>query len=83
MRWLERILGRKYGGSTGTNLFGALTLAEEMMVTGQQGSIVTLICDSGERYLGSYYEDDGLSGQGLDLAPYLGAIEAFAGGGME
>lgn len=46
--WLEKILGRKAGASTGTNLYGALQLACEMKRRGEQGSIVTLLCDSGE-----------------------------------
>ena len=53
--WLEHILGRKVGPSTGTNLFGALQLAVEMKKRNQTGSIVTLLCDSGERYLDSYH----------------------------
>lgn len=78
MRWLEGVLGRKCGASTGTNLFGALTLAEEMIARDERGSIVTLICDSGERYLGSYYDDGWLVEQELDLSPYLAALEVFA-----
>ncbi|HGP6170006.1 TPA: PLP-dependent cysteine synthase family protein, partial [Vibrio cholerae O1] len=56
--WLEKILGRKAGASTGTNLYGALQLACEMKRRGEQGSIVTLLCDSGERYLDTYYNSE-------------------------
>ncbi len=49
--WLEKILGRKAGASTGTNLYGALQLACEMKRRGEQGSIVTLLCDSGARFV--------------------------------
>jgi cysteine synthase len=80
MRWLERTLGRKCGASTGTNLFGALKLAEEMIAAGRNGSIVTLICDPGERYLSTYYNDDWVRAQGLDLEPHLSALEAFTVG---
>lgn len=55
IHWLESILGRKVGASTGTNLWGALTLAAQMRERGEAGSIVTLLCDSGERYLDTYY----------------------------
>jgi cysteine synthase A len=55
MLWLGTIIGRKAGPSTGTNLWVALCIAEDMMKTGQSGSIVTLMCDSGERYLDTYY----------------------------
>lgn len=54
--WLEKLIGRKAGASTGTNLWGALHVAKDMMERGQQGSIVTLMCDSGERYLDTYYD---------------------------
>lgn len=55
MQWLECLIGRKTGASTGTNLYGALQLATRMQAEGQKGSIVTLICDAGERYLDTYY----------------------------
>ncbi|GGP76716.1 PLP-dependent cysteine synthase family protein [Shewanella ulleungensis] len=53
--WLEQLIGRKTGASTGTNLYGALLLATQMRQDGKTGSIVTLICDAGERYLDTYY----------------------------
>ncbi|WP_137227020.1 PLP-dependent cysteine synthase family protein [Shewanella sp. MEBiC00475] len=58
IQWLEQLLGRKTGASTGTNLYGALLLATKMRQTGQTGSIVTLICDSGDRYLDTYYDPE-------------------------
>jgi len=76
--WLERVLGRKCGGSTGTNVWGALTLIAEMQAAGRQGSVVTLICDPGERYIGSYYDRSWIEAQGLDPAPHLGWLERFA-----
>ena len=45
IHWLETVIGRKCGGSTGTNVYAALILAEEMIAEGRAGSIVTLICD--------------------------------------
>ena len=56
MQLLSGLLGRKVGPSTGTNLVGMLQLASEMREQGQQGSILSLLCDSGERYLGSYFD---------------------------
>lgn len=53
--WLEKLLGRRTGASTGTNVWGALQLAKQMHEQQQTGSIVTLICDSGERYPDTYY----------------------------
>lgn len=55
MQWLETVLGRKVGASTGTNMWGVLQLAAQMREEGRSGSIVTLLCDSGERYLETYY----------------------------
>ena len=66
MRALSHRLGRNVGGSTGTNLIGCLTLAQEMVDAGQSGSIVTLLCDGGERYSCTYYQDDWLAGRGID-----------------
>lgn len=76
-RWLERILGRKAGASTGTNLFGALQLACEMQQRGEKGSIVTLLCDSGERYLDTYYDDQWVKDNIGDLTPYLDQLTRF------
>jgi cysteine synthase A len=53
---LGRLLGRKVGPSTGTNFSAMLTLAEDMRQRGQTGSVLSLICDAGERYLNSYHD---------------------------
>ena len=58
MRTLSGLLGRKVGPSTGTNFVGMLVLAHEMRERGQQGSILSLLCDSGERYLPTYHDAD-------------------------
>ncbi|MDD9155475.1 PLP-dependent cysteine synthase family protein [Aliivibrio sp. S4TY2] len=76
-RWLEGILGRKAGASTGTNLFGALQLACEMQQRGEKGSIVTLLCDSGERYLDTYYNDEWVADNIGDLTPCLEQLARF------
>ncbi len=81
IRWLEGVMGRKCGGSTGTNLIGAVALAADMIARGEEGSIVTLICDPGERYLQSYYDDAWVAGQGFDLAPWTARLDAFARSG--
>jgi cysteine synthase A len=56
MQALSNLLGRKVGPSTGTNFVGMLTLAHEMLERGESGSILSLLCDSGERYLPTYYD---------------------------
>ncbi|MDR3451897.1 MAG: PLP-dependent cysteine synthase family protein [Rhodoferax sp.] len=58
MRTLSNRLGRKVGPSTGTNFVGMVTLACEMQAAGQQGAILSLLCDSGERYLPSYHNEE-------------------------
>ncbi len=72
--WLESILGRKVGASTGTNLYGVLQLASEMKASGEKGSIVTLLCDSGERYLDTYYNPEWVAKNIGDLQPYINTI---------
>ncbi|MGA8115042.1 MAG: PLP-dependent cysteine synthase family protein [Actinocatenispora sp.] len=81
MRAASTLLGRRVGGSTGTNLWGAFALIGEMRAAGRQGSVVTLLCDSGERYAGTYYDDDWIAGQGMDLRPHLATIEHLLGTG--
>ncbi|BCK24881.1 TPA: PLP-dependent cysteine synthase family protein [Vibrio cholerae] len=79
--WLEKILGRKAGASTGTNLYGALQLACEMKRRGEQGSIATLLCDSGERYLDTYYNPEWVKNNIGDLSKYLHKLETFSATG--
>jgi cysteine synthase A len=77
--WLENVIGRKAGASTGTNLWGALAIAREMMATGRSGSIVTLLCDSGQRYLDTYYDPAWVAARFGDLAPYRDTLPRLAG----
>ncbi|KIC38581.1 cysteine synthase [Ruegeria sp. ANG-R] len=70
IHWLERLIGRKAGASTGTNLWGALQLAEQLMRQKQDASIVTLLCDSGTRYLDTYYNPDWVAENLGDITPY-------------
>ncbi|WCM55516.1 pyridoxal-phosphate dependent enzyme [Microbacterium sp. EF45047] len=69
------------GGSTGTNLRGAFEIIGRMREAGQQGSVVTLICDSGVRYAHIYYSDEWVAAQGWDLAPHRERMERFLAGG--
>jgi len=66
MRAISRILGRRVGGSTGTNIWAVARLIEEMAAAGQTGSIVTLLCDGGDRYAQTYYYDAWLADKGLE-----------------
>lgn len=79
LRYLQASLGRRCGGSTGTNFVATLHLAREMHEAGRQGSIVTVLCDSGERYTQTYYNDEWLAGQGFDdIGRLESAIQACA-----
>ena len=58
MQALSQLLGRRVGPSTGTNFVAMLTLAREMRERGEQGSILSLLCDAGERYLPTYFNPE-------------------------
>ncbi|MGW5684091.1 PLP-dependent cysteine synthase family protein [Nonomuraea sp. NPDC003754] len=77
MRWVCQVTGRDVGGSTGTNVAAAVRLITEMRAQGEHGSLVTLICDSGDRYRGTYGDDAWLAAQGIDIQPDLAAFRAF------
>lgn len=74
--WLEKLTARKAGPSTGTNLYGALQVAAEMQKHNQTGSIVTLMCDNGARYLDTYYNPEWVSHHIGDV----GEFDQFLGG---
>ncbi|GAA1390822.1 PLP-dependent cysteine synthase family protein [Luteococcus peritonei] len=69
-------LGRRVGASTGTNLVAVARLVTEMRQRGEQGSIVTLLCDAGERYANTYFDDDWVAAQGWQVAGWVAALEA-------
>ena len=75
MRVISRLIGKSCGGSTGTNIYAAAALISDMIRNHQQGSIVTLICDSGERYRSTYLDDDWLHQKGFDIAPDVARLE--------
>ncbi len=80
-RALSRHIGRSCGGSTGTNFWAVATIASEMIAAGERGSIVTLLCDSGDRYASTYYNDSWLTEQKLQLGPFQARIENFLAAG--
>ncbi|MGK0408119.1 MAG: cysteine synthase A [Shewanella psychromarinicola] len=82
IQWLEQLIGRKTGASTGTNLYGALLLASQMRSAGQTGSIVTLICDAGERYLDTYYNPQWIEGNIGCFEHYRDKLTAFNDTGL-
>lgn len=77
MRYLERHLGKRVGASTGTNTYVAFKLIAKMLEHQHSGSVVTLLCDAGERYQQTYYNDEWLNAQGIDLNPITRQLEHF------
>jgi cysteine synthase A len=71
------LLDRKCGGSTGTNLCASLRVISEMRDRGECGSVVSIICDAGERYLNTYFDHRWLAAQGLVIEPYQTHLKHF------
>ncbi|ROZ98804.1 PLP-dependent cysteine synthase family protein [Gordonia sp. OPL2] len=76
-RYISERLGRRVGGSTGTNLWGALQLVSGMASERNPGSVVTLLCDPGDRYTGTYFDDDWIAAQGFDLSEPTAVLDEF------
>jgi cysteine synthase A len=72
-RHVSRVLGRRVGPSTGTNVWGAFGLLAEMIEDKRSGSVVTLLADSGDRYADTYFCDEWLTSHGLD-SPALAEV---------
>ncbi|WP_433524621.1 PLP-dependent cysteine synthase family protein [Nocardia pseudovaccinii] len=81
-RLASRAIGRRVGGSTGTNLWGAFALIAEMISAGRAGSVVTLLCDGGDRYAGTYFDDAWVEAQGMNLTEPAAILEKFAATGI-
>jgi cysteine synthase len=77
MHSLSARLGRRVGGSTGTNLVAALACAQSLEARGVKGSIVTLLCDDGQRYSHSYFDDAWLRANDLQCDTQRDAIDAL------
>lgn len=82
MHYLAQRLGRRVGASSGTNLIGALLAAQQMRAVGEQGSVVAILCDGGERYATSYYDASWLQAEGFELAPLIDCVAACAEQGV-
>lgn len=80
MLWLEGLIGRRAGPSTGTNLWGALLEAARIRQDGRKGAVVTVMCDGGDRYLDTYYDPDWVAQHIGDTAPYRQMLEHWPAG---
>jgi cysteine synthase len=73
LHWVGRLLreeGLCLGLSSGINVAGAVLLAKEM---GPGKTIVTILCDTGFRYLSSLYNREWLESKGLPAFDWLAA----------
>ncbi|MFT4201938.1 PLP-dependent cysteine synthase family protein [Gordonia sp. (in: high G+C Gram-positive bacteria)] len=77
MLFLSELLDRRVGPSTGTNLQGALAIVAEMVDARQPGSVVTLLCDPGERYGSTYFDPDWRAQHDLFADDELAALRRF------
>jgi len=80
MRRVSAQLGRRVGGSTGTNFVGVLRLAQALAARGEAAAIVTILCDGGERYTHSYYDDGWYALHGIDRVKADAAMAAAMAG---
>ena len=77
---LEERLGRSVGASTGTNFIGVLNAMHLSKMSSQlfrPGPIVTLICDSGERYRDTYFSQAWREQHGIFVEEFLAKVENF------
>jgi cysteine synthase A len=69
--WVRRLLSEEglcLGLSSGINVAGAVALAKQM---GPGKRIVTILCDTGFRYLSTLYNEQWLQSKGLTVFPWL------------
>ena len=73
MEWVTRLLAEEglcLGLSSGINVAGAIRLAREL---GPGKRIVTILCDTGFRYLSTLYNREWLEAKGLPVPEWLAA----------
>ncbi|MFD1341892.1 cysteine synthase A [Litorisediminicola beolgyonensis] len=72
--------GLVMGGSTGVNVAGAIRLAKEL---GPGHTIVTILCDFGNRYQSKLFNPEFLAGKGLPVPSWLDRAPASIPGVFE
>ncbi len=65
---LNQLEGICLGGSSGINIAGAIRMAKDM---GPGHTIVTILCDYGQRYQSKVYNPEFLKEKGLPVPPWL------------
>ena len=82
--WVERLLkeeGLCLGLSSGINVAGAVALGKELVAEGRPNpQVVTILCDTGFRYLSTLYNADWLAAKGLPVFDWLARTQAAAAG---
>ena len=71
LEWVRRLLAEEglcLGLSSGINVAGAVALAKQL---GPGKKIVTILCDTGFRYLSTLYNRQWLESKGLTIFPWL------------
>jgi cysteine synthase A len=71
LHWVGRLLqeeGLCTGLSSGINVAGAVALGKQL---GKDARVVTILCDTGFRYLSSLYNAEWLRAKGLPVFPWL------------
>lgn len=81
MLFLYKLMAKRAGPSTGTNLWGTFELIADMTAAGTKGSIVSLICDSGERYSHTLYNSEWLATRKIDLGRWQRQLQTFVDSG--
>ena len=74
--------GKLVGGSTGCNLIACTALIRDMAAKTEAGAVVSLLCDSGERYRSTYFNDAWLAERGLDTSAVEADVERFFDSGV-
>ena len=59
----------------------ALELAARLQASGRRGSIVTLLCDRGERYADTVFDRGWLARHGLDIDPWREVLRSAIASG--
>ncbi|MGP3991913.1 PLP-dependent cysteine synthase family protein [Streptomyces sp. 3N207] len=77
MHVTSALLRQPVGASTGTNVWAAVRLARGMRDIGVHGSVVTLICDGGDRYGDTYYSDEWNTSHGIQPQKHREELEAL------
>ncbi|MDN3646030.1 cysteine synthase A [Pontixanthobacter aestiaquae] len=75
LQWVERLLreeGMCLGLSSGINVAGAVALGKQLVANGREDArVVTILCDTGFRYLSTLYNAEWLASKGLPVFGWL------------